>query len=366
MKRILFVTAFVPNKTGAGENFSRQLINDIAKNHLVDLIFFKYLNDCDYVNESENITVVKQFKNSRIIKIINSIMFPFVFPLFTVRFNLFRLIYIKKLIRENQYDIILFDFSQTFLFAKFINQPKIILNCHDVIAQRYSRIYKGILKPFVIKSEKFIFNNLNASVFCHSMKDKKLLESLYSVHPEVTSLYFDKPVREAFPLYVGNYFVLFANWKRSDNSYGLKWFLHYVFPFLCYDVQIIIIGAGLADKLLQEIKKYQNVIYLGFIDNPYQIISNAKALISPLFTGAGIKVKVMESLACGTNVIGTKISFEGVPEIFENYMIPAENQKEFIKEINNLKIQLSEKKDLKKFFLEYDIKNRIKALIDED
>jgi len=34
----------------------------------------------------------------------------------------------------------------------------------------------------------------------------------------------------------------------------------------------------------------------------------SKALISPLFTGAGIKVKVIEALACGIPVIGTDIA----------------------------------------------------------
>jgi len=223
-----------------------------------------------------------------------------------------------------------------------------------------------MLNPFVIKSEKYIFNNSNAKVFCHSVKDQKLLESTYSVQPQVTSLYYDKFVKETFPLCVGNYFVLFANWKRSDNSNGLRWFLHYVFPYLDNDVKIKIIGPGLSIKLLQGIKKYQNLDYLGFIENPYQIISNAKALISPLFTGAGIKVKVMESLACGTHVIGTKISFEGIPEIFDKYMIHTENQKEFIAKINNINIQLSDKEDLKEIFLESNMKNKIKAFIDEN
>lgn len=365
MKRILFITAFVPNKTGAGENFSRQFINDIAKNNLVDLILFRYAYDREYICESENVKVIKQFRNNKLIKIFNFLMFPFVFPLFSVRFNFFRLSFIKKLIRKNLYDLIIFDFSQTFLYAKFINHSRIVLNCHDVIAQRYSRIYKEMLKPIVIKSEKYIFKNLNANIFCHSEKDKKLLESLYSFHPQVTSLYFEKSVIDTKPAYVGDYFVFFANWKRKDNFNGLVWFFKFVFPHVNNENKNIkIIGSGLPLKVKKEINKYPTIEYMGFLENPYIIITNAKALISPLFTGAGIKVKVMDSLACGTHVIGTEISFEGIPEVFSDFLVHAETEKEFINVINSFKTNVTEKARLKNTFLKSASSNALKNYID--
>jgi len=102
---------------------------------------------------------------------------------------------------------------------------------------------------------------------------------------------------------------------------------------------------------------------MGFLENPYPVISNARALISPLFTGAGIKVKVMESLACGTPVIGTRISFEGIPEIFGDYLINAEDQNSFITRITEFKIQLSDKQRLKALFLSYNMNNSLKEAI---
>ena len=60
---------------------------------------------------------------------------------------------------------------------------------------------------------------------------------------------------------------------------------------------------------------------LGFVDNPYKIMSESLGLIAPLFHGAGIKVKVIESLACGTPVIGTEVAFEGIDFIENKYLI---------------------------------------------
>ena len=42
------------------------------------------------------------------------------------------------------------------------------------------------------------------------------------------------------------------------------------------------------------------------------MIANSRALIAPVFSGAGVKVKVLEALACGTPVVGTDIAFEGI------------------------------------------------------
>jgi glycosyltransferase involved in cell wall biosynthesis len=366
MMKILYITAFKPSKVSAGENFSRQLIEDIACENQVDLIFFRYSSDGDFIRNSENIKIVRQFKNSNLIKLLNCLMFPFFFPLFTVRFNISRLLYIRKLIANNRYDTIIFDFSQTFLYAIFIKHKHIILNCHDVIAQRYSRIYRGVFKPFVLFSESKILKKSNAVIFCHSHKDKRLILDLYGIRANVTSLYFDKTVKDTYPEFCSDYFVFFANWSRPDNSYGLKWFLKEVYSRLSNDINVKIIGSGLPAALLDEIKGYQAIEYLGFLENPYQIISNARALISPLFTGAGIKVKVMESLACGTPVIGTGISFEGVPEIFGDYLLNAENQGDFVTKINEFRVHITDKMKLKTIFLNYNLINSLKEEILKD
>jgi hypothetical protein len=363
MKNILFITAFVPSNISAGENYSRMLINDIARENNVDLVFFKYKNDKDYVIESKNVTVVKEFRNSVLIKFLNCIQFPIIFPLFSVRFNLFRLFIIKKLLKDKPYDKIIFDFSQTFLFAKFLKKIPVILNSHDVIAQRYSRIYKGFLEPFARISERYVLSIPDAKIFILSSKDRLLFQSLYSIKSEVTNLFIPKEVLVSSPNQLGNYFVFFANWSRPDNSDGLDWFLKRVYPFLENEIKLKIIGDGMPKDLKTRISTTPDIEYLGFLLNPYPIISNSLALISPLFTGAGVKVKVIESLACGTNVIGTFISFEGIFDKYSRYLIKAETAKEFITIINKYKTDLIKKNEIKTFFFNSYSKNIITEFI---
>jgi glycosyltransferase involved in cell wall biosynthesis len=293
-------------------------------------------------------------------------MFPWIFPLFSVRFNFFRLAFIKKALRKNHYDLIIFDFSQTFLFSKFINGIPVIFYSHDVIAQRYSRADLRFMLPFIKISEKIMLNKRTARIFVPSEKDKEIVDQLYSIKTFVTDVYIDSEIRNAKQSSTGEYFVFFANWNRPDNSDGLRWFMESVYPALGTKVSFKIIGTGLPDDLLKFISAARNIEYLGFMDNPYEIISNARALVSPLFTGAGVKVKVIESLACGNPIIGTSLSFEGIPERFSKYMLVAENSSEFIALINTYRLALSERISLKESFLKSYTNKGISAFINSE
>ena len=67
--------------------------------------------------------------------------------------------------------------------------------------------------------------------------------------------------------------------------------------------------------------------------------------------GAGVKVKVVESLACGTPVIGTDIAFEGISGVFRDSLFPCGSPEGFAKTLLSFSYSLEQKKALKtKFF----------------
>ena len=97
----------------------------------------------------------------------------------------------------------------------------------------------------------------------------------------------------------------------------------------------------------------QNVEYLGFVDNPYPIIANAKAEIASLHKGAGVKVKCVEALGSGTPIIGTEVAFEGIGEEYRKYMILANSPEEYKNIILDYPFTLSQKIEAKKNFIKY-------------
>lgn len=350
--KIFYLTAFVPNPSAAGEKNTMLMLNDLGREHTVDLAYFKYAEFSDYTPEISNIKVVFTSRISRIIKIFNVLNFPLIYPIFSVRFNWIELFKIKKIIKKNKYDLLIFNHSQTFLYSKFLNKsiPKILIS-HDVISQRVRRKSSKIIQKICMFSEKKCLEGKNKYIFSSCQKDSNLIEDFYKIQSHVYNTYIDEKILNAKHQKIDSYYVLFGDWRRTDNYEGALWFLNKVLPLCQSKMRLKIIGNNFPIQDIKSTNKIHDIEILGFVVDPYIIISNSIAMISPLFTGAGIKVKVIESLACGTPVIGTVISFEGISSEFKKYMIEANTPQEYLNAINSPILGLNERISLKEKFI---------------
>ena len=352
MRKILYLTPFVPSNIGAGVNYSKLLIDELSKEYHIDLITYKAKTDAPFYAKTKSVRVIKEYRNTYTSKILGILSFPFLFPLFTVRFNWRRVFFVKKLIKKEHYDIIYFDFSQTFLFSCFIKHPHKILMSHDVITQRYQREKSKIFYKFCRFSEKIVLRKSYGEIFTFSQKDCDLILKEFNLSSTPTNFFIPVKAEKVIPQKIDDYYVFFGMWKRKDNFEGLNWFLKEVY-FKISDQNIIIIGAALNSTTLEIIKNYSKISYLGFVDNPYNLITNAKALIAPLFTGAGVKVKVIDALACGTPVVGSEVSFEGIDDKYKAFLIEAKSPDEYVKKMEYVNhMSLDERVKFKKFFLD--------------
>ena len=336
MKRILLVTAYPINNKTAGQNYTLQLLNDLSNDNIIDLFYWEYPGHKTILN-NKNINIIGKYNTNSNLKILYYSIIKLVFPLFIVRYNL----RVQNWIKQNydKYDIIYFDFSQTFIYSKYVNHPCKVMMCHDIIAQKYERKKFSFFYNWLVrKTEKELLANGN-HIFSFSKKDKALLEKLYNIKSEVVSFYISKDIININfdNITIDDYFVFYGAWNRKENTDGLEWFLHNVYP-KCSNIKIKIIGGALDSKIKDFISKYINIEYLGFVNNPYIVIAKSQALLAPIFSGAGVKVKVIETMALGTPIIGTNIAFEGIDNIKldnRNILIEANNKNEFINSIKN-------------------------------
>lgn len=331
MKRILFLTPFVPSNKAGGENFTRQLLIHLSEYFKVDLLYYKYEDDPQYVCPNENIKIVKEIVNSTKLKLLNILRNPCIHPILSVRFNKKILKFIQDLVKESNYDLMFLDHSQMALYGEYFPDMKKILMSHDVMAQRYSRRGNWLSKKIIINGEKRVMRQKNLVVYSFSEKDRGIIKEMYGIDSKVTHFFLDKCILEAMPTAIEKRIVFFGKWKRIDNFEGLKWFFDNVYDCMEKSIEIDIIGNWLPDDFRKRIASLKNVKYLGFIDNPYPLIANSIATVSPLFSGAGVKVKVVESIACGTPVIGTDIAFEGLHKKYSKMMLWAEYAESYVK-----------------------------------
>lgn len=354
-KKILFVTAFPPNKRTAGQSYTMQLLNDISAFNHVDLVYFEYPSHQLDVNANVNILKAFRVKQYSFISILFSF---FLFPLFTKRFSFRCLAFLKA--RARDYDVVYFDFSQVFIYSLFLKHSQKVLMLHDVIIQKYTRsrsFLSRMLKPIIRNTEKLILRSANRH-FCFSHKDKEIVRECYGLKITPVSFYIAEEAIDATPSDVEEfYFAFYGAWNRPENYEGLLWFVDSVLPKLSAEIKFKVIGGGMSEATQCMLQKYDNIQLLGFVDNPYAVICSAQALIAPLFSGAGVKVKVIESLAVGTPIIGTEIAFEGIEQIETNgkqALLQANTENEFLEIINSFEpFEVTIRRQMKSNFLQH-------------
>lgn len=303
--KMLFLTAFPPNRKTAGQNYTRNLLSDLANDFDIDVYYWEYPNH--EVEKDKNIksyTAIPKAKSNL------SILSSCFFPLFSRRFSFKILRKIKSL--ANNYDILYFDFSQTFIYSYYLRHPFKMGMAHDIILQKYSRSkFLRLILPWVKWSEKKLISSLT-HLFTFSAKDRIILKKEYNRYSNVVPFYIENEIFniDLNSIEIDEYFVMYGAWNRPENQNSLKWVIkNYKSKF----PKLKILGGFLPQDIKEEITLKNNIFYEGFVDNPYIIIAKSRGLIAPLFEGAGVKVKAIESLALGTPILGTSVTFEGLP-----------------------------------------------------
>lgn len=351
MNKILFITAFPPSELAAAEKNTKLMLSDLGKSYQVDLIYFKDDSVAGYEPDDESVNVKKIVRNSMSYRLQNVISHPFYHPIFTVRYNGKLLRFIQKQVNENNYSAIIFDHSQTLMYARKIifDGPKVLLS-HDVEAQRFQRTSNKLYAAWCKKTEGYVLSSMNSNVFAFCQKDVDIIKEYYGIDANVCLDYIDERIVQYHPRRQNNKFVLFGNWKRADNYEGALWLLNGLPDYIENPITVDIIGKHFPEeKITRNGKVIINV--LGFVDNPYPIIAESKAMLCPLFSGAGIKVKVIESLACGTPVIGTDIAFEGFSEKYNKFMHKAQDLHTFVQEMEHVDHSIEDRVAFKEMFL---------------
>jgi len=351
-KSILILTAFPPNSKTAGQNYTKQLIIQLSTDFHIDIVYFDYENHDGYNFNATTVRYIRKIPLTKWKKMTNALKMPFIHPFFSCRFSFDLLKWLKKI--SNRYEIIYFDFSQTFIFASMIEHHQKILMCHDIIYQKYSRAkelpFNNVNQKLILLSESYLLKKSYGNIFCLNKKDKAIIKKTYGLKSYHVDLILDEKVQYCLLNKVCNYFCLFGSWNRPENIESLLWVIHHLYDHLPDDMKIMVIGGGLPKEIKQKNNK-DKIDFTGFVDNPYPLIASSKALLAPIFHGAGIKVKVIEALACGTPVIGTSVALEGI-EFKHELCIQANDKDVFLGAMNTLKsIHLTDKQRLKQEFL---------------
>lgn len=96
------------------------------------------------------------------------------------------------------------------------------------------------------------------------------------------------------------------------------------------ELQVYIVGNQPSEELKRRENEYIHVT--GFVDDVDEYLERAQLAVFPLDQGAGIKMKVLRSLALGTPVVTSMVGAEGIDEDGQVIML-AETDEEFVEKI---------------------------------
>jgi glycosyltransferase involved in cell wall biosynthesis len=110
-------------------------------------------------------------------------------------------------------------------------------------------------------------------------------------------------------------FTFLGGFDYAPNIHGLDWFLGTCRDEVLAtvgDIRIDVVGAGTDRGLASAAAWGDRVSFHGWVDDLDAVLASSLALLSPLRTGSGVKIKVLEALARGLPVVATPPGVQGI------------------------------------------------------
>lgn len=119
------------------------------------------------------------------------------------------------------------------------------------------------------------------------------------------------------------------------NLEGVEWFLNKVWPVLeKKHPQLIlhIAGKGMPQKYFD--MQTDRLRVYGYVDDVTQFMSGKQLMVVPLFSGSGMRVKIIEGMAAARTIVSTTIGAEGIDIADEHGVLIADNVDAFVNRID--------------------------------
>jgi polysaccharide biosynthesis protein PslH len=122
------------------------------------------------------------------------------------------------------------------------------------------------------------------------------------------------------------------NWK--PNQEGIRWFLKECWPMIHVkypEVKLVLAGREMPRWMLNTVMTGLEI--KGEVPDATQFMSENGIMIVPLFSGSGVRVKIIEAMALGKTVITTSVGAEGIMCEHKKNILIANTPDEFLEAI---------------------------------
>jgi len=129
--------------------------------------------------------------------------------------------------------------------------------------------------------------------------------------------------------------LVFVGSNTAPNIVGLEWFFREVWPLIrAKRPNARLKVAGSVARAIA--RAPDGVTMLGVVGDLAPLYAEAGVVVSPLHTGSGLKIKLVEALAAGKAVVGTPITAQGVEAQVADAMVIEEDPGRFAEAVVTL------------------------------
>ena len=238
----------------------------------------------------------------------------------------------------------MFLMSHAATIKKFNPSISIVLRTHNVehlIWERYARGLKGLRASYFADQSRrikmFESEMINKAdlVLSVSEKDKQMIIDRLSPVVPVKSIPIAMnprpkrtPLDEERPVIFG--FLGSLDWR--PNVEGIEWFVDKVWSELVdQGHSIVLMIAGRSSGRFGGNLKVPNITFIGEIEDSDNFLQRIDVLVAPLFSGSGVRVKILQAYANSTPVISSSLAAEGIDVLDEKEIVLADDIKDWIR-----------------------------------
>ncbi len=328
--RALFLVAHSPSPSArqAGQKTAQMHLDKLKLEYEVETIILCSATPEEIENAGRCATTVRIVYFTRLRKVVSVVlgMIRGIPPRFGTRITPGIGRQIAALVREREYRVVWIEYSQLFWLAAHILKAgkgsiKLVLSLQDVQTELVARKSRFERIPFGAWTRAYERRVLRraTTVVVLSGKDRDLVHQISGpavvteVSTPVMSDFVYKVKRTADQVRPCS-LLFWGAMNRTENYSAALNFAKNVFPSVLkrFPTAVFFIVGANPPRQLQAIGS-ERVIVTGFLDDPTPYFLQASLGVVPLTEGAGIKLKTLEMLETGLQVVATPIGAEGIP-----------------------------------------------------
>ncbi|MEN8115791.1 MAG: glycosyltransferase family 4 protein [Bacteroidota bacterium] len=235
---------------------------------------------------------------------------------------------LEKLLTEKEFDVVQLEGLYVCPYIPVIRKNSdalIVYRSHNVeyeIWDRTAKMSKGLLRIYLKnlakRIRKFEIKLLNSYDLLVPIteRDGTILDEMGNTKPRhvsQTGIETSALIPNAKNLEHPSLFHI-GSLEWVPNQEGLVWFIEKCWPAIREkypELKFYVAGRN-APVWLQKKLDVPNLEFLGEVADAYDFMNSKSIMIVPLFSGSGMRIKIIEGMALGKPIISTPIGVEGI------------------------------------------------------